>query len=407
MFGKFGLAGAARAGLVVAVCAAALMVAACGSDEASSAGGAGKGGGTLQIPFMGPYSGPSKQVGESMQHGVDQAIKEINAEGGLLGQKLEAVYRDDAGVPASSVSQARAVLADLDPPVFFGAALTGNSDAIQPLMNQARIINFPGSSNSKGIDAKKYPYAFRGYITEVSYDTSLVRYMQAHNLKSASLVMPSVTTLPLVEDLTPRIKEAGLTLKSVEKYNVGNPDFTPLALQIKKQDPDVVTFSAVAVGDAANYVKAAKTVGVRGLFIGQPGVSSSKFEALAGEAGKDAIGQVLNNLTYTEEGGPTHPPMVDFIREIKAAGGQDDLFLVDAYWYDMVKLWATAVKKANSTEPDKVKTALESITNYQGLQGPMSFSPTQHDGLSPDSIAYAVIGEGTNEDGLWLEAEKG
>lgn len=393
----------ARAGTVVAVAVTAMGLSACGGSSSDSASG--KSGGSLTIPFLGAFSGASKQVGTSMEHGANQAIKEINAEGGLLGKQLKTTFRDDAGVPAQSVTQARSIITKLRPPVVFGASMTGNSDAIAPLLNQAKIINFPGSSNSEGISAEKFPYAFRGYITEVSYDTSLVTYMKAHNLKTATLVMPSVSTLPLVEDLTPRLKAAGLTLKSVAKYTVGNSDFTPLALQVKKANADVVTFAAVAVGDAANYVKAAKAVGVRGQFIGQPGVSSSTFASLAGPAGSDALGQVLKNLAYTKEGGPNNKAMVKFLQDIKAAGGSGDLFLVDAYWYDMVKLWATAVKKANSTDPDKVKTALEGIQNYQGLQGPMTFSATQHDGLSPNSIAYASIGKAPNADGLWLQGE--
>jgi branched-chain amino acid transport system substrate-binding protein len=74
------------------------------------------------------------------------------------------------------------------------------------------------------------------------------------------------------------------------------------------------------------------------------------------------------------------------------------------YWYDMVHLWAYAVEKTKSFNPTKVKTELESIRGYHGIQGTFNFSPTQHDGLAPNALVIAHVGGSSFENGLWLLA---
>jgi branched-chain amino acid transport system substrate-binding protein len=384
----------------VAVIAAASFAATASSKTHASAA---KTHGTLTIPFIGADSGPLQLLGTSQEHGAQLAINQINAKGGLLGMKLKASFHDDAGNPSQDVSVAHSILGS-KPPVLFGASSSSSSEAIEPLTTAAHVIQFPGSADSASVNAKKYPYVFRAYLTEITGDISLIKYLKAHHLNKVEILVSNTAYgLSAKADLSKRLAANGMSVAGAQTFTDGQADFTPQALQTKTDGADVAYMVGSATSDFSDYAKAAQSIGLTIPFIGNAAVVTPTYAQLAGSAGTSTLGQVYANQTYTSKG-PVSKRLLVFKGGINQLGGKDDLLVVDMYWYDMVRLWAYAVKQAGTTKSAAVAKALESVKNYVGVQGTFSFSKAQHDGLLANSLVTAVVGTGPNGQGLWKQA---
>jgi branched-chain amino acid transport system substrate-binding protein len=71
-----------------------------------------------------------------------------------------------------------------------------------------------------------------------------------------------------------------------------------------------------------------------------------------------------------------------------------------AHGWDAFMLVIEAIKRSNSTDPDKMQAALENLKGYKGAMGVFNFSPDNHDGLSLDAVSYIKVKEGK-----WLSVQ--
>src|SRR6266702_3217293 len=94
---------------------------------------------TIKIGLVTALSGQSARAGEAITRGLQVAIDEINAKGGVLGRKLELVRRDDEATPAKGVIAARELIFKEKVTVLFGGLDTPVSLAIVPIVNQEKV----------------------------------------------------------------------------------------------------------------------------------------------------------------------------------------------------------------------------------------------------------------------------
>src|SRR5499426_4569795 len=95
---------------------------------------------TIKVGLVTALSGQSARAGEAITRGLQVAIDEINAKGGVLGRKLELVRRDDEATPAKGVIAARELLFKEKVAVLFGGLDTPVSLAIVPIVNENKMI---------------------------------------------------------------------------------------------------------------------------------------------------------------------------------------------------------------------------------------------------------------------------
>ena len=94
---------------------------------------------TIKIGLITALSGQSARAGEAITRGLQVAIDELNAAGGVLGRKFELLRRDDEATPAKGVIAARELVHKEKVAVLFGGLDTPVSMAIVPIMNEAKV----------------------------------------------------------------------------------------------------------------------------------------------------------------------------------------------------------------------------------------------------------------------------
>src|SRR5678816_345714 len=135
---------------------------------------------TIKIGLVTALSGQSARAGEAITRGLQVAVDELNAKGGVLGKKFELIRRDDEATPAKGVIAARELLFREKVTVLFGGLDSPVSIAIVPIVNEAKIPFMgpwaAGTPITK--NGAKDNYVFRVSAVDEIVDKAMLQYSQ-------------------------------------------------------------------------------------------------------------------------------------------------------------------------------------------------------------------------------------
>src|SRR6185295_10729420 len=130
----------------------------------------------IRIGWLSSLTGPLSSAAIAENQGVQFAVEEINATGGVNGRKLELITRDTSGEPTKAVNLAKQ-LAFVDKVDFIiGPVNSGESLATVPIVAKAGIPNLIIGTIDELVDAEKYPLAFRAINTNYQWIDAATDY---------------------------------------------------------------------------------------------------------------------------------------------------------------------------------------------------------------------------------------
>src|SRR5438270_13678965 len=148
---------------------------------------------TIKIGLVTALSGQSARAGEALTRGLQVAIDELNAKGGVLnGRKFELVRRDDEATPAKGVIAARELVFKENVAVLFGGLDTPVSLAIVPIMNQEkRPFMGPWAAGTPITRNGANPnFVFRVSAVDAIVDKAMLQYAQkTFNAKNCGMIL--------------------------------------------------------------------------------------------------------------------------------------------------------------------------------------------------------------------------
>jgi branched-chain amino acid transport system substrate-binding protein len=326
---------------------------------------------TLKIGGVGPLSGGGTAWGLAVQRGVQMAIDEVNAQGGLkVGGKTykpELVMYDDK-YTATGGRTAAERLVNYDKVNFvIGPIGTPSAMAVVPITNPAKVIVL---SDGYAPDILKQGgqngYNFRSMNSNVEFGPAMVKWLKETHpqVKKVALIVPNDATGQVVmPTLGQTYKDNGYTVWS-ESYERGSKEFTPLLTRMMAQGVDILDLNLNAPGEAGLLVKQARQVGYKGLIwqVGGPGI-----DEVNDIAGPNAEGFMSYDVFDFRE--PSAQKFVDTYKK-KWSG------VINAQtpgWYNSARILFKALENAGTvTDTDKVRSALENLSGYDaGIYGPV------------------------------------
>jgi branched-chain amino acid transport system substrate-binding protein len=356
----------------------------------------GPAGGVLLIGAIAPLTGPNGTMGSGAKMGANLAAKEINASGGVLGKRLEIVFRDDEGNSNKAVQVAQELISNLRVRAILGPINTPNALAIAPILNDARTINLTLSTGTATVDPTKFPYIFRAqYYAWQEAETMLKYFLDTKGFTRLAILADSTGYgQGGVAELTAQLKTRGLTPVAIESYNPGDTDMTGQVARLINAGAQGIL--AWGLGhDLAQAAKALNRLGSKIPMIGASGITMVGFRNLGGEAAKDHYGVYVRRFTFVA-GQPRDPNASDFVAKLDREYGTawDAQTVVSAPWYEMVYLYAEAVNRAGTDNPDRVKAELEKLNGFpsRGIYTTYSFSADNHNGFNGAdlTVVYAA-----------------
>ncbi len=319
---------------------------------------------TLKIGVIAPLTGEGADYGNAMKQGIEMAIAEINAKGGINGRKLEAVYEDDKLQPKEGVSAFRKLVTMHKVPVIIGSAASRVTLSIAPVAEEQRVVLLSSISTADALrDAGDY--IFRNVPPNRLQGRTAAQFvLQYLQRKRAGLIYKNDDYgASLAEAFRQYYREGGGTIVFDEPYGVDQQDFRPLLSKLKAAQPEVV-FMPGNYQDNAIILKQARELGLTMPFIGGDGAFSTELIKLAGKAAE--------NSYYTMMGVPKNERVEAFVRDFKSRyNTQEEPNVFVFYAYDAMMVVAKAIEKGGYNA-EGIKNALYTV-DHDGITGPIKF----------------------------------
>ena len=348
----------------------------------------------IKIGLVTALSGQSARAGEAITRGLQVAIDELNASGGVLGRKFELVRRDDEATPAKGVLAARELVFKEKVTVLFGGLDTPVSIAIVPIMNEAKVpFMGPWAAGTPITKNGANPnYVFRVSAVDEIVDKAMLQYAQKNfNAKKPGLIL---VNNPWGESNEAGLKAAmtakGVTPAGIEKFEGNDVDVVPQLTRLRSAGADTL-FLVGNVGPSAQVVKSLDRMGWKVPIVSHWGPAGGRFTELAGPSAPSV--HFVQTYSFFGNQRPVGQKVLKALMakypDIKGAGDVTPAVGV-ANAYDAMHLVALAIKNAGSTDGAKIREGFYKIASYDGLiksyKNP--FTPANHDAITENDYVW-------------------
>ncbi|PYM74207.1 MAG: ethanolamine utilization protein EutN [Candidatus Rokuibacteriota bacterium] len=351
----------------------------------------------VKIGLSAAVSGGSAASGEAIKRGLQIAIDEINAKGGVLGgRKLELVVRDDEGNPQKGVTIARELVEREKVVAFFGGLHTTVALAQVPVWHELKTPYMGAWAAGTNItrNGQSPNYVFRVSANDDYVDRFLSRYAMETMKKSKPGLLLENTPWGQSNEtgLTKWFGEKGIKAVGVERFNWGDPDMSPQLLRLKNAGADHIVLVANAP-EGAQVLRSKAKLGWDTAMISHWGISGGRFAELTGDLSEGVT--FLQTYTFFGKQNERGQYVLKMLREKHGIKEPGDVIapVGTANAYDGLHLLALAIEQAGATDGSKVRDALESLkSEYKGLikSYRRPFSPEQHDALTDEDYVMVV-----------------
>jgi branched-chain amino acid transport system substrate-binding protein len=317
-----------------------------------------KSGNTIKIGGIAPLSGGVAVYGLECTDGVNLAVAEINAAGGILGKQVEYIVEDDEGDPAKSVNAYTKLTTQKGVGLIIGSLTSGCSIAVTSTAQAQGVVQIAPAATAVSLtDAGNY--IFRACYTD-PFQGKIGGKFAAENLglKKAAILydIGNDYSVGLMENFVAEFTSLGGEVVATESYMTNDVDFNAQLTKIKSAQPDVV-YLPDYYGTVALIAKQLRAQGIECPIVGADG-----WDGLVEDAGDEVVGGYYSNHYAADS---TDPAVVKFIEGFKAKYNGRIPNAFAALGYDSMYMLKNAIEAAGTTDPAAVRDALEnSEGNY-------------------------------------------
>ena len=352
---------------MAAVAATVLATTACGGIL----GGGGENtadAGPIKIAAVIPLSGSSAPTGAFMKNGMQMAIDEINAKGGVLGRQLQFDPEDEACDPTQAAAAANKAVSN-GAVVSVGGYCSGATLPTLPIFEKANIPMIIPAANSQDLVNQKLPNVFLINGTGVQQAAAAVKFMVKDGVKTVALVDDNTSYSKDIATQTKKDLEADGNVKVALATSVtaGESDYSSVVHDIMGAKPDMLYWTGYYQegGLIINQLKAAGYAGK--IMVADGSVDASLIKIAAG-TNANGVFATMTQTPDTIKGAETW--IADYTKKFGSAPGP-----YSTQSYDAVRVAAEAITKAGSTDGGKIIAALQATDGFQLFSGPLKFTP--------------------------------
>ncbi len=344
----------------------------------------------IKIGAVLSVTGPASFLGDPEKKTLEMYVADINAKGGVNGQKINLIIYDDAGNPNQARTFGTRLIEQDGVDALLAGSTTATSMAIIPLAEEAKIpfINFAGAVQAV-FPAK--PYIFKTPHTDLMACEKIFEDLKKRGLTKIAMISGKDAFGASMQQQCMTVNaKYGIDVLHQETYGPGDTDMTPQLTNIKGtagiqavvnpgfgQGPAIVT---------RNY----KQLDIKVPLYQSHGVGSKQFIDLAGAAA-DGVRLPAAALLVADKlpaSDPQKKVVVDYKTTYEKNTGQP-VSTFGGHAYDGLMILVDAMKRAKSADKAKVRDAIEATKNFMGTGGVVNMSATDHLGL--DLTAFRML----------------
>lgn len=346
----------------------------------------------IKLGYNGDLSAsPSAQSGQAAVLGMEAAIADINATGGVLGRKLSLVIRDDTSAPPKSIQNMSDLIDNEKVAAVFGPTNSGNAMAWKHIANQKKIPVIGNVGSGTDITKPMSPgadnYMFRVSMVDREQIAALMAYVKKNSATSKAIGLMAETTgygQGGLKDMQEIAQVQGIKPAAIERFGVGDTDMTSQLSKMKAAGVDTVVVWAQGT-PIAQLVRSMEKLNYFPLTLTSWAADNITFYDAAG---KTLAEKPLFMRTVSETRTPAQQKLFDRVgSKLKAPSS----FSFALHGYDSVLIYAEAVKQAKGAEGSAVRVALEDLkTPVKGVLKTYDkpFSKTNHEALTAKDLVW-------------------
>lgn len=336
------------------VMAALLALTSCGAKETNE----------IKIGGIFPLSGAVAVYGVECKNGIDLAIEEINAAGGINGKNVVLISEDDEGNPDKTVNAYQKLTSKDGAKLIIGSLTSGCTQAITNRAQAQKVVQIAPAATAPAItDAGDY--IFRACFIDPFQGRVGGKFSaETLNAKTAAILYDTGNdySVGLTENFEAAFTQAGGKIVAKEAYTTNDKDFNAQLTKIKSANPDVVYLP-----DYYNVVALiAKQLRAQG--IEAPIVGADGWDGILGNSSAEVLNGFYSNHYATDS---TDPAVQAFVKKFNDKYNKDPNSFA-ALGYDSVYILKDAIIKAGSDDATAVKEALKA-TDGDYVTGHLTF----------------------------------
>jgi branched-chain amino acid transport system substrate-binding protein len=344
----------------------------------------------IRIGSVLSVTGPASFLGDPEKKTLEMYTADMNAQGGVIGRKIDLVIYDDGGDASKARTFATRLVEEDKVDAVLGGTITGSSLAMVPVFDEAGVP-FIALAGAAAIVEPVHKWVFKTPHTEPMSCGKIFEDLKKRKLTTIALISGTdgwgkamrAECLKMAPDF-------GITVIRDESYGATDTDMTPQLTNIKNT-PRIQAVINCGFGQGPAIV----TRNYRQLAIKAPlyeshGVSSKSYIKLAGDAAEGV--RLPAAATLVAEKLPDSDPlkavaMAYKTRYEKETGEPVSTF--GGHMYDALMILTQAITRANTTDKEKVRDEIEKTKGFVGTGGTVNMSPTDHLGL--DLTAFRML----------------
>jgi branched-chain amino acid transport system substrate-binding protein len=374
--------------IIAGVCwlAARLSVPCCSAAEETK---------PIKIGAIFSVTGPASFLGAPESKTAKMLADKINASGGVLGQKLELIIKDSGGSPEKAVSFAKQLIEEDKVLAIIGPSTSGETMQIKKLCEENQMI-LVSCAAADAIVNPLAKYVFKTPQKDSQAATWIYRTMKEKGITKIAVLTGNdgfgASGKKQLEELA---KTEGIEIVANEVYDKQATDLTDVLTKVKST-PGVQAVVNWSIVPAQSIVaKNMKQLGMDIPLFQSHGFGNPKYVEQAGVAAEGILFPAGRLLVVDElpASNPQKQVLATYKKDYEAAY-QEDVSTFGGHAYDAILIVTEALKKAGTTDRDKVRDAIENLHGLVGTAGIYNFSATDHTGLDLNAFEMLTVKNG-------------
>lgn len=351
------------------------LMAGCGGGAGDSDKAAGD---TIKLGFLGATTGSVANYGIPGEKGMKLAIKEINAEGGVLGKQLQGIYEDNKGDNTEIANITTKYITRDKVAALIGDPCTGLTKVAADIAQKNQVVIFSSGATGDGV-VEIGDYVFRNTLLDIFAVPAVVDWMLDDQGWEKVAVITSLnngysTALTPVFKKSLEARNANIVIE--ESVNDGETDFTAQVTKLKNSGADVLVFTGYYT-EAALIMNEAQKQNLDIKLIGGDGLYGQDLAKLGLSAVEEKVIFYCGFATDQPS-----PETAAFLEKYRAEYNEEpDMF--SAQYYDAVYIIADAMEKSGSADPTVYRDELAQLKDYPGVSGQTTFRADREPIKSP------------------------
>ncbi len=318
-------------------------------------------------------------------------VDKLNNAGGINGRQIKLLVKDSTSTPAQAVSLAKQLIEEEKVLAIIGPSTSGETMAIKDICQEGKTILLSCAA-AETIVNPMASYVFKTPQKDSDAARRIFQTMKDMGITKIGVVTSSdgfgIAGGKQLETLK---GEYGMTIAASEVYDPKETDLTGILTKVKGAEVQAVVNWSIVPAQSL-VAKNMKQIGFNVPLFQSHGFGNIKYVQAGGEAANGTIFP-CGRLLVAEGLAADHPQkrvLVEYKSSYEKQYGED-ASTFGGHAYDALLVLTEAIKKAGSTEPEKVRAAIENLQGVVGTGGIFNFSATDHNGLNQDAFEMLTV----------------